>query len=335
MEYTVNKLSKLSGVSARTLRYYDEIGLLKPAKVASSGYRSYGQYEVDMLQQILFYRELNFSLDDIQKIMTDPNFDREQAFTNHLTELQNKSVRLDELIVNVKKSMAAMKGEGTMSVKEKFKGFSKTNRNVDAVLKEISITGNVAGGLLLNEIEQVFVNIGEENVEFIYTFPMPEDASVTSFSAMIGDERFTGVVQEKEEALEKYQKAIVKGDSAYMLESHRDNIFQASLGNVAKGETVTVHISYIQDVTVSNNEIRLLIPTLVSPRYIPGKPIGPKTGMGSVNPTGQVPDADFITPVIGETGYKVDFNLSFELDNNIKEISSPSHDITSTFDEGK
>lgn len=58
MEYTVQKLAQIAGVSARTLRYYDEIGILKPAKINSSGYRIYGPEEVDLLQQILFYREL-------------------------------------------------------------------------------------------------------------------------------------------------------------------------------------------------------------------------------------------------------------------------------------
>jgi len=60
MEYTVQKLGKLAGISTRTLRYYDEIGILKPARINSSGYRIYGQAEVDRLQQILFYRELGF-----------------------------------------------------------------------------------------------------------------------------------------------------------------------------------------------------------------------------------------------------------------------------------
>ena len=63
MEYTVQKLGQLAGISTRTLRYYDEIGLLKPARINSSGYRIYGATEVNRLQQILFYRELDVSLD--------------------------------------------------------------------------------------------------------------------------------------------------------------------------------------------------------------------------------------------------------------------------------
>lgn len=126
MEYTSNKVSKISGVSARTLRYYDEIGLLKPARVASSRYRIYGQAELDTLQQILFYRELNFPLEEIKKLLSLPNFDREQAFMNHLAELSKKREQLDTLIETVTKSIAAMRGEQTMSDKEKFEGFKQS-----------------------------------------------------------------------------------------------------------------------------------------------------------------------------------------------------------------
>ena len=90
MEYSGNKLTKMSGVSARTLRYYDEIGLLKPKRVAESGYRIYGQEEVDALQQILFYRELGFALDEIKQLTQTPGFNREQAFLRHLAELNKQ-----------------------------------------------------------------------------------------------------------------------------------------------------------------------------------------------------------------------------------------------------
>jgi DNA-binding transcriptional MerR regulator len=126
IEYSGNKLTKMSGVSARTLRYYDEIGLLRPRRVAESGYRIYGQDEVDALQQILLYRELGFALDDIRKLLQAPGFDREQAFLRHLAELHNRRERLDALINNVAKSIAAMKGENTMTDNEKFEGFKQS-----------------------------------------------------------------------------------------------------------------------------------------------------------------------------------------------------------------
>jgi DNA-binding transcriptional MerR regulator len=125
MEYTSNKLSRLSGISARALRHYDNIDLLKPARVASSGYRIYGQAEVDTLQQVLLYKELGFALEDIKRLLAAPGLDREQAFLSHLDELHKKRERLDALIVNVSKSLAAMKGATTMSDKEKFEGFKQ------------------------------------------------------------------------------------------------------------------------------------------------------------------------------------------------------------------
>jgi len=126
MEYSVNKLSKMSGVSARTLRYYDEIELLKPVRVASSGYRMYGHRELDTLQQILFYRELGFPLDEIKNILLNADFDRGQSFQRHLAELRKRRERLDLLINNVTKSISAMKGDITMTDSEKFEGFKQS-----------------------------------------------------------------------------------------------------------------------------------------------------------------------------------------------------------------
>jgi len=123
MEYTSNKLSKMSGVSARTLRHYDDINLLKPMRIAPSGYRIYGQHEVDALQQILFYRELGFPLSDIRRMLSNPGFNREQAFVSHLAQLHKKRERLDVLISNVSKSITTMKGATTMSDQDKFEGF--------------------------------------------------------------------------------------------------------------------------------------------------------------------------------------------------------------------
>lgn len=123
MEYTVNKLSKLSGVSTRTLRYYDEIGLLSPKRIASNGYRIYGQNEVDKLQQILFYRELNINLEDIKKIISSSNFEKEEALKEHLSELIKRKNQLEILIQNVTKTMKYYEGEIKMSDKEKFEGF--------------------------------------------------------------------------------------------------------------------------------------------------------------------------------------------------------------------
>jgi len=125
MEYTVQKLAQLAGVSTRTLRYYDEVGILKPARINSSGYRIYGAKEVDRLQQILFYRELGIGLDSIKEIVTAPSFDGAAALKEHHEKLLEKRQQLDALIENVEKTIALTEGRINMSDKEKFKGFKQ------------------------------------------------------------------------------------------------------------------------------------------------------------------------------------------------------------------
>lgn len=125
MEYTVQKLGQLAGVSTRTLRYYDELGLLKPARVSSSGYRIYGQAEVDLLQQILFFRELGLGLEQIRQIIQDPAFDKSTALKEHREQLLDRRRQLDVLIRNVEQSIEHAEGRINMSDKQKFEGFKQ------------------------------------------------------------------------------------------------------------------------------------------------------------------------------------------------------------------
>ncbi|QAT49374.1 MerR family transcriptional regulator [Caproiciproducens sp. NJN-50] len=125
MEYTIQKLAKLSGISTRTLRYYDETGLLKPARLSPSGYRIYGGAQVGRLQQILFYRELGVGLKEIGKILDSPGFSAAEALRRHRELLLRQRARLDLLIRNVEKTLACEKGESSMTDSEKFEGFKE------------------------------------------------------------------------------------------------------------------------------------------------------------------------------------------------------------------
>lgn len=125
MGYTVSELARLSGVSARTLRYYDGIGLLCPDRDEGNGYRLYGETQVDRLQQILFYRELGVELAEIKRLLADAELDRETVMLEHLAALKNDRSRLDALIKNVERTIKAMNGEDHMTDKEKFEGFKK------------------------------------------------------------------------------------------------------------------------------------------------------------------------------------------------------------------
>ncbi|MGI6109900.1 MAG: MerR family transcriptional regulator [Eubacteriaceae bacterium] len=125
MEYTINRLAQLSGVSTRTLRYYDQIGLLAPLRKEDNGYRVYGENQVDRLQQILFYRELGLSLAGIADILDSPEFNRVQALSEHLQSLKQRKQQLETLIQTVEKSLKNEKGEIRMTDTEKFEGFKK------------------------------------------------------------------------------------------------------------------------------------------------------------------------------------------------------------------
>ena len=106
MEYTIKKLAELAGITTRTLRYYDEIDILKPARINSSGYRIYGKYEVDKLQQIMFYRELGVELDLIKSILSSSSFSNIEALKGHHEKLLDKKNQLDRLINNVEKTIS-------------------------------------------------------------------------------------------------------------------------------------------------------------------------------------------------------------------------------------
>jgi DNA-binding transcriptional MerR regulator len=125
MEYTVGALARLSGVSPRTIRFYDEAGLLTPARVLENGYRAYGPAEVDRLQEILILRALGMKLSRIAEVLSDPGFDRGAALQNHLIELRDRRAQIDALIGNVEKTLRALKGEIGMKDREKFEGLGE------------------------------------------------------------------------------------------------------------------------------------------------------------------------------------------------------------------
>jgi len=123
MAYTVNKLAKLSGVSVRTLHHYDEIGLLKPAYYGDNNYRYYEEAQLLMLQQILFFRELGFTLRDIQRIISSPDFDKVKTLESHKEILDKNLDQTKILIETIDKTIAHLRGTQTMKDEELYYGF--------------------------------------------------------------------------------------------------------------------------------------------------------------------------------------------------------------------
>ncbi|MDB5423769.1 MAG: transcriptional regulator, MerR family [Phenylobacterium sp.] len=120
---TVSEVAKLSGVSVRTLHHYDEVGLLKPACVGANGYRYYGREELLRLQQILFHRELGFSLEEIGRVLDADGFDRVAALKAHRARLVADVARYRRLVRTIDDTLAALEGESAMDDKAMYMGF--------------------------------------------------------------------------------------------------------------------------------------------------------------------------------------------------------------------
>lgn len=123
MAYTVKKLAAMSGVSVRTLHFYDETGLLKPAYFGANGYRFYEEAQLLTLQQILFYRELGFELKQIKKILSRRDFDKVAALESHRQVLRQNLAHTRKLIKTIDKTIAHLKGNKKMKSPELFVGF--------------------------------------------------------------------------------------------------------------------------------------------------------------------------------------------------------------------
>ena len=124
MAYTVKQVAAMSGISVRTLHFYDEAGLLKPAYLGANGYRFYEEPQLLRLQQILFYRELGFELKQIKRILGRRDFEVAAALQSHRKVLQKNFARTRTLIATIDKTINHLKGTGKMKSEEMFAGFS-------------------------------------------------------------------------------------------------------------------------------------------------------------------------------------------------------------------
>ncbi len=128
MAYTVKQLSEISGVTVRALHFYEEAGLLSPAYYGSNGYRYYEEKQLLQLQQILFFKELGFTLKQIQKVLNRSEFDQLQALYSHKKSLSQQWEKIGTLLKTIDKTINHLKGKKTMKDKEMFVGFIEVKK---------------------------------------------------------------------------------------------------------------------------------------------------------------------------------------------------------------
>lgn len=182
----------------------------------------------------------------------------------------------------------------------------------ELALKKVKIDGNVLGKFGIFIINQTFKNETKKTLEVEYTFPITETASITDFEAKINDKVLKGICKEKGKAQKEYQENIVKGNSAYLMQEQTQNIFKISLGKIAPNEEVVIKIKYIDTFEIVDNKIKIIIPTLVTPRYA---------------------SKETYNLNYGKVNYTVDFDINIDRMLNKKSIYSPSHNIKIIDDE--
>ena len=129
--YTVQQLARLAGITPRTLRHYDAIGLLKPTRVGENGYRYYGSEALLRLQSILLYRELDMPLEDIRRVLDNPGYHPRQALEAHRSALQAQIQRLERLIAAVEQTIDHLEGNRPMSDAQLFDVFNEEQQAAD------------------------------------------------------------------------------------------------------------------------------------------------------------------------------------------------------------
>ncbi|WP_437281089.1 VIT domain-containing protein [Sorangium sp. So ce375] len=197
----------------------------------------------------------------------------------------------------------------------------------------VSLSGEVLGGAARLVVRQRYRNEERRPIEAIYTFPLPGEASIAGFAMECAGRRLEGEVKEREEAFQAYDEAIATGHGAALLDEERRNVFTASVGNLLPGEETVVEVAFVQPLTADEGALRLMIPTLVAPRYTPGAAGGDRTAHGVQEPTGDVPDADRISPEIARVDYGITVDIVFDLGRDVA-IESPSHALSVRREEG-
>lgn len=196
------------------------------------------------------------------------------------------------------------------------------------------VTMGITGMLARVQVRQSFTNPGQNWVEGVYVFPLPEHAAVDHLRMLIGERVIEGQIKERQKAKKTYEKAKQAGKRASLLEQERPNIFTTSLANIAPGESISVEIEYQQTVRYADGVFRLRFPMVVGPRYIPGEP--PRTehsvsvfsATGWAQATTEVVDAPRITPPVRhpDKGPINPVNLNIELNAGI-----PLSSVTSSY----
>ncbi|MHB2155751.1 VIT domain-containing protein [Calditrichota bacterium GD2] len=196
-------------------------------------------------------------------------------------------------------------------------------------LKALTYRGKIDGPIGRFSLQQHFTNMSILPLEVVYTFPINSNMLIDEFHIFLNGKSIHSQILPLDEAQKRYDDAVIEGDSATYIQQHRSNIFTLNIGNLAPKDDLIIQIKLLQLLSIEGKTIRLTLPTVVGPRYIPGHPIGERSGFGWAEPTDRVPDADWITPPVSFDGvpYLVDFQIDVSQNLKVESVESPSHQL--------
>ena len=209
-----------------------------------------------------------------------------------------------------------------MSKSVKTEGLLFQTNGKPVPLAGVEVQGDIVGRGAKVKVSQRFRNTEKKPIEAVYKFPLPENAVVCGFRALIDGRIVEGKIEEKEKAFEIYDKALADGHKAQLMDEERPNIFTLSVGNIKRDSTVVIEITYITLLDSHNSEVRFYLPTTISPRYTPK----------SQKDDNGIPVSDIINPSFAmQVPYGLTININVRDRKAISSIESPSHTIKATF----
>jgi Ca-activated chloride channel family protein len=200
---------------------------------------------------------------------------------------------------------------------------------VVATRMNTDIEAHVSGLVARVSVRQSFRNVGQEWVEGVYVYPLPDSAAVDRLRMHIGERIIEGEIREKEKARQEYEAAKAAGRKTSLVEQQRANLFTTSVANIGPGETVTVEIEYLETLRYDEGSFSLRFPVTLTPRYIPGSPLPGRQGNGWSPDTTGVPDASLITPpvVSRARAHRLTFKATINAGMPLQYIESRYHPI--------
>jgi len=200
---------------------------------------------------------------------------------------------------------------------------------VTATLMNTDVTMNINGLVARVSVRQEFRNEGNEWVEGVYVFPLPDKAAVDRMRLHVGDRFIEGEIREKEQAKKEYERARKQGKKASLVEQQRANLFTTSVANIAPGELVVVEIEYLEDLRYDDGTFSIRFPMTLTPRFIPGTALPDRKGSGWSPDTTRVLDASLITPpmISASRGHRLALRASVDAGLPLEIIASRYHPV--------